>query len=186
MRKQWCAIFFWLISPLLCPELSWMAGHAKAVVTSRGRCPVRQECWDVTSWQEGVEALVVSRALLGRSGDGAERFTWLCFQMTSRGNIIVEAFQEGSVWSWLKSFLAFLYNLPESLKALLGGSSVDSPEEECCAELDLPRSLPTHWTLLLVPCSCCLRKRWDFNTSSLVWRVICSTSRQLSVTYNQF
>lgn len=78
--------------PLLCPELSWMPGHAKAVVTSRGRFLVREECWDVTSWQEGVEALVVSRALLGRSGDRAERSTWLCFQMTSRGNIIGKAF----------------------------------------------------------------------------------------------
>lgn len=39
-----------------------MPGHAKAVVTLRGHCPVRQEWWDVPSWQEGVEALVVSFA----------------------------------------------------------------------------------------------------------------------------
>lgn len=95
----------------------------------------------MASWQEGVEALVVSWELLDTSGDGAERFAWLCFQMTSRGNIVVEAFQEGR--SWIKSFLAFLCKLLESLKALLGASSVDSPERRSVV-LSRTATITTH------------------------------------------
>ena len=59
----------------------------------------QKEWWDVASLQEGVSALVVCQALLGRLVDRAEGFACLCFQTTSPCNVVLKAFQEGSTWS---------------------------------------------------------------------------------------
>lgn len=85
----------WFDPPLLCPELLWCQvmpkqwWHWGAIALwgrSGGMCPLGRR--ELKLWLS---------VLLGRWGAGEERFTWLCFQMTSPGNISVKAFQEGSV-----------------------------------------------------------------------------------------